>query len=332
LWIEILLGGEREMKKLFLVGLAVVLFSALCIGCAKKAKFPSRPLTLIVPTGAGGGSDTVGRKIASLVEKKIGQPINVNNVVGGGGVVGWERVKASPKDGYILMLSFGELNTIPHATDVTVRYDDFQPLILLNKSPSVLTVRSDSPWHTIEEFLADAKKEPGKIRIGTAGPTSVWSLGASAIEKECGVQFTLVPAETNAVSQSALLGGHIEALTVSDGEVTQYVRAGEMRIIGVLDDRRLDSYPNVPTFAESGYPGVASFTWRGISLPKGCPQEVIDYLYPIFKECAESQEFKEFMTTMNYPMLVLGPDEFQKAIDEWDVHFKNLLVALGWSK
>ncbi len=318
------------MKKIFSIALVLAMAVSMLAGCSGADKFPSKPINLIVPTGAGGGSDTVARKIAAMAEKKLGQPINVTNVVGGGGVVGWEQVKAAPADGYTIMLSFGELNTIPHMTkDVTIKYNDFQPLILLNKSPSVLTVRTDSPWYTIEDFIAYAKEHPGEIRVGNAGATTVWYLGAACIEKGCGVKLTHVAAQTNAESQAALLGGHIEALTISDGEVTQYVENGDFRIIGVLDDRRLESYPDVPTFEEAGYPGVQSFTWRGLSLPKGCPDEVVQTLYQVFDECASDPEFIGYMDEMNYPMLVLGPDEFQKAIDEWDVHFAKLIETVG---
>lgn len=324
--------AKRRIVSILIV--VAMLCSVMVLGGWSKAEkpFPNKPITLIVPTGAGGGSDTVARKIAALAEPKLGQPINVVNVVGGGGVVGWEQVKASDPDGYTIMLAFGELNTNPHMQDISITYEDFQPLILLNKSPSVLTVRTDSGWNSIEDFIAYAKDHPGEVRVGTAGAATVWAIGAGAIEKGCDVDLTLVSAETSAESQAALLGGHIEALTISDGEVSQYVKSGEFQIIGVLDDRRLEGFPDVPTFAEAGYEDVTSFTWRGLSLPQGVPEDVVNKLYEVFAECAASDEFKTFMTEMNYPMLVLDPAEFGTSLAEWDVYFEGMINELGMGK
>ena len=175
--------AKRRIVSILIV--VAMLCSVMVLGGWSKAEkpFPNKPITLIVPTGAGGGSDTVARKIAALAEPKLGQPINVVNVVGGGGVVGWEQVKASDPDGYTIMLAFGELNTNPHMQDISITYEDFQPLILLNKSPSVLTVRTDSGWNSIEDFIAYAKDHPGEVRVGTAGAATVWAIGAGAIEK-----------------------------------------------------------------------------------------------------------------------------------------------------
>jgi tripartite-type tricarboxylate transporter receptor subunit TctC len=314
---------------LFAVILVVIASQTVFAQGSKEADFPNKPLTVIVPTGAGGGSDTVARKSAALVEKIIGQPINVVNVVGGGGVTGWEQVKRSAPDGYTLMLAFGELNTTPHQMKLNISYSDFQPLICLNKSPSVLTVRSDSGWNTLDDFIAYAKANPGRIRIGTAGSTTVWALGAAAIEDVMGVKFTMAPLSTSAETQAALLGGHVEAVTLSDGEVAQYVNNGDFRILAVLDSQRVESFPDVPTFKELGHDGVESFTWRGIALPKGTPKAIVDKLYEAYAEAASSQEFKDFMQQMAYPMLVLDPQEFEIALGEWDEHFKNLIELMG---
>ena len=319
------------MKKGKWIAIAILLLvtATLFANGSSEDDFPNRPLTLIVPTGAGGGSDTVARKAAAMAESILGQPINVVNVVGGGGIVGWEQVKESEPDGYTLMLSFGELNTTPHQMETNIKYSDFQPLICLNKSPSVLTVRSDSGWNTLEDFLEYAKAHPGQVRVGTGGTSTVWALGVTAIEMACGVDLAIAPLSTSAESQAALLGGHIEALTFSDGEVAQYVKSGEFRILAVLDSERLQSFPDVPTFKELGYDGVESFTWRGISLPKGTPEPIVDKLYTAFKEVADSDEFKQFMSDMAFPLYVLDPAEFETTLAEWDDHFKALIEQMG---
>ncbi len=321
------------MKKCrrFLCVLVILMVTmvALFAGGGKENAFPNKPITVIVPTGAGGGSDTVARKSAALAEPILGQPINVVNVVGGGGVVGWEQVKKAKPDGYTIMLAFGELNTTPHQMNLSISYKDFQPLICLNKSASVLTVRTDSGWNTLEDFLKYAKANPGKIRVGTGGTSSVWALGVTAIEQACGVDLTIAPLSTSAESQAALLGGHIEALTFSDGEVAQYVRNGDFKILAVLDSERLESFPDVPTFAELGYKGVESFTWRGLALPKDTPQDVVDTLYAAFSKVANSEEFTKFMKDMAFPKYILGPKEFNDKLAEWDQHFSGLIKAMG---
>ena len=184
---------------------------------SSSADFPNKKFELIVPYSAGGGTDTVARSFADLAKDELGQPIGVVNREGGGGAVGMQNGANAKADGYTLSMVTGELLTLPHTGLAQFTYEDFKLVSLLNEDPAAITVRADAPWNTIEEFIEAAKTE--KLKVGNSGTGAIWHLAAAAFEKETGTTLNHVPFEGAAPAVTALLGGHIDAVSVSPAEV-----------------------------------------------------------------------------------------------------------------
>ena len=200
---------------------------------AETVDFPgNKQVSLIVPYSAGGASDTVARIYASELEQSLGTSIVVSNVTGASGAIGLEQVRNSNPDGYTIAsmlkaLGFTDLST-----------DDFRFIGRAMTIPAAVTVRADAPWDTFEDFVNYAKEHPGEIQVGNSGTGSIWHIAAASIEKECGVQFTHVPFDGAAPAVAALLGGNIQAVTVSPSEVKNNVDSGDFKVLCVLGESR----------------------------------------------------------------------------------------------
>ncbi|MDB5895427.1 MAG: transporter substrate-binding protein, partial [Rhodoferax sp.] len=206
---------------------ALTALTALGLGAAQaQSDFPTRPIELVVPFQPGGGTDALARSFADATRKHMPQSMIIVNKPGASGAIGWQDVISAKPDGYRLAVVTVELTTLPHMGIGKFTYEDLQPIARLNADPAAITVRSDAPWNTIEEYLAAARKDPGKIGVGNAGNGSIWHLAASALEEKTGVKFNHIPFQGAGPAVLALLGGHVDSVAVSPAEVTTYVAAG----------------------------------------------------------------------------------------------------------
>jgi tripartite-type tricarboxylate transporter receptor subunit TctC len=178
--------------------------------------FPNKPIELVVPYPAGGGTDVLGRAFAQAAVKHLPQSLIVMNKPGASGAIGWADVLNGKPDGYKMVLLATDLMTQPNIGYTKITYEDFTPIARLNYDPAAITVRADAPWNTVEEFVAAAKK--GDFRIGNGGNGSTWHLAAAAIEDKTGAKFNHIPYAGAAPAILALLGGHLDAITVSAAE------------------------------------------------------------------------------------------------------------------
>ncbi|WP_449537552.1 tripartite tricarboxylate transporter substrate binding protein [Ferdinandcohnia sp. Marseille-Q9671] len=296
------------MKKKFLFLLIAIAF--VVAGCSsttkgtegevksdgdKKVNFPTKQVSLIVPYSAGGGTDAVSRAIATSAEEHLGQSIGVINKTGGGGAVGMTEGANSKADGYTLTMLTVEVTMLPHLGLTTTTHENFKPIAQFNFDPSSIVVPADAPYNTIEEFLAYAKENPGKVRIGNGGTGATGHLSAMAMEKATETEFNHVPFDGSAPAVTALLGGHIEAASVQPPEVLAQVNAGELKVLAIMANERLETLPDSPTFQEVGYDVGEIGVWRGVAVPKDTPDEVVSVLTDAFTKAAEEEEFKEFM-------------------------------------
>lgn len=291
---------------------------------AQAQEFPAHSVELIVPFAAGGGTDALGRAMSDALRKHLPQPLVVVNRPGASGAIGLNEVANSPADGYKLVLATAELVIIPHLGVTKVTYDKFAPVIQLNADPSAITVRADSPFNTIEEFLAAARAKPESIQVGNAGIGSIWHLAATALEDKTGAKFGHVPFNGANPAVLALLGGHIDAVAVSPAEVGQYVAAGKLKTLAVMADQRVKDFENVPTFKERNI-DLSIGTWRGIAAPKGTPQAVLDKLGAAFRQAAAEDSFKAFMAKQNLGYVVADGASFEKVMARDNATFKALI-------
>lgn len=319
------------MKKA-LVLLLIGLFALSVAGCGGKTEtFPTKPVTLIVPWAAGGGTDAIARGLAKATEKPLGQTITVNNVTGGGGAVGHGAGLNAKNDGYTVTMITFELLSLPPQKLVPFTYKDYDLLMLLNADPAALTVKADAPWKTVKEFVEYAKANPGKVNIGNSGPGSVWQLAAGLMEDKTGIKVNHVPFNGAAPAVTDLVGGHIQAVTVSPAEVKGQVQAGKLKMLGIMADKRDPNFPDVPTFKELGIDCTFA-TWRGLAVPKNTPDAAKKKLADSFKKGYDSPEFQEFAKKASLGLAYEPADKFKAFLDESSKNVESVMKKLGLAK
>lgn len=299
---------------------------------AKAAtKFPEREVTIVVPFNAGGASDMTARIIAKGMEKELGKPVVVVNKAGGSGGVGMQSVATSTPDGYTL--SYIPVELVMHKTlklsDLEPKNFDFVGQTTL--VPAAVTVPADAPYNTIKEFIDYAKANPGKVRVGNSGAGSIWHIAASAIEQKTGADFNHIPFDGAAPAVTALMGKHIEAVTVNSGEVKAGVDAGKLKILAVMTEKRDPAFPNVPTLKESGY-DISLSGWGGFAAPKGTPKEVMDVLSNALQKAASTEEFKTFIASRGMIVDYKNAADFTKYVDSQYTFFNDLLSKMDLGK
>ncbi len=187
------------------------------------------------------------------------------------------------------MVTF-EIISLPPQGLVPFTYEDYALLMRVNMDPAAITVSADAPYNTLAEFVDYAKKHPGAIKVGHSGPGSVWEIGGSIFAEKAGIDLTFVPHDGAAPAVTALVGKHIQAVSVSPAEVRGQVEAGNLKMLAVMSDERLPDFPDVPTMTEAGYP-VSFGTWRGLAVPKNTPKDVQVVLHDAFKKGMDSAGF-----------------------------------------
>ncbi|GAA0357432.1 Bug family tripartite tricarboxylate transporter substrate binding protein [Bacillus horti] len=327
------MNNKKNLYRLMLVALLSILVLAGCSGgtggtAEDASNYPSKPIQLVVPYAAGGGTDAAARALVDAVKPHLTNDIGIMNKTGGGGAVGLADVSNASPDGYTLAMVTVELTTLPALGLAPFTPDDFTPIAQVNMDPGAITVRADAPWETAEEFIEHAKENPG-LRIGNAGSGSIWHLVAATIAQETGTQFSHIPYDGAAPAVIALLSGEVDAVTVSPGEVLSQVESGELKTLAVAAEERVDAMPDVPTMEEAGIGKIVSGTWRGIAGPKDMPQEIVEQLETAFTAAANEESFENFMGNAGLGILVRGSSDFQDWIQSNSESWNTIVEELG---
>lgn len=304
----------------------------LSLPTAHAADYPSRPIEVIVPSSAGGGTDVMARLFADAAKKNVPQPLIVVNKPGAGGGIGMTEAQRAPADGYKIGVIISELAIIPHLNMTKVTTADFIPIARLNGDPGVIAVRAESPYQTIDDLLAAARKQDGAVSMGNAGTGTIWHLAAAAVEQKTKVRFNHVPFQGAAPSVGALVGGHVDAITVSPAEIGSHVAAGKVRVLVAMAEQRLPApYDKVSTFKEKGVDLVVG-TWRGLGVPLNTPPEVVKYLRDATRKTAEDPAFREALVRANLQPAYMEGEQFQAFMNSQSVYFKSLLASVDLKK
>lgn len=306
--------------------LGMLCAAALPAAAFAQAPYPAKPVELVVPYSAGGGTDVLGRAFALAAAKHLAQPIIVINKPGAAGAIGWADVLNSKEPGYKMALLATDLMTQPNLGLTRITYQDFTPIARLNYDPAAITVRADAPWKTVEEFLAAAKQ--GDFRIGNAGNGSTWHMAAAAVESKAGVRFSHIPFGGGNPAALALLGGHIEAVTISASEVYSHVAAGKLRLLAVMSDQRIKGFENVPTLKERGL-DVQIGTWRGLGVPRNTPPAIVSALRTMAAQTAQEPSLREALDKQNMGYAYADGDSFGKVMANDHAFYKELIQKLG---
>jgi tripartite-type tricarboxylate transporter receptor subunit TctC len=307
---------------------AIILSWSLAVAMpVPAAEFPTKEVQIIVPYAAGGATDLVFRALAASTSKYLGRAVVVVNKPGGGGTVGVTEAMQARADGYTLLTAITPLTILPHQVKTAFTYRDFDPVINVVQDPAMFQVRSDAPWKSLKEFLDYARKNPGLITVGNSGAGGGVHLIALAFEKAAGVSFNHIPFAGGGPSVTALLGGHINAVSVSPPEGIPHVKAGKLRIIALFSEKRMPDFPEVPTVGEQG----VEFTmgqWRGLAAPKGTPPEVIQKLHDAFKQGMGDPAFVKNAADMSVALAYLGPAEFGKLMAADHERYAKLVAEI----
>ena len=301
---------------------------------AHGAEYPERNISVICPFGAGGGTDLATRALAENAKQHLNNvEIVVENKTGGAGAIGLVAAMTSNPDGYTLnsicmeMLTLSKLGLAPAELTPAA----FVPLANVNMEPAAITVRKDAPWNTLKEFIEDAKKRPGAISLANAGTGGIWHLAAIGLELRSGASFKHIPYEKGAVEAlPAVLGGHVDAVGVSASEVSANVASGELRILGVASEKRLEAFPNVPTYAEQGYDLKIS-AFRGIGVPAGSkdkpiPAAIVKKLQDAFYKSAVSENCKTMIKNAKLTYTPMNAEETSKMIVDQETLFDQIIA------
>ncbi|MDB5895236.1 MAG: transporter substrate-binding protein [Rhodoferax sp.] len=322
------------MKSLrnFLPAAAITLAATFSAVSTFAADYPNHPIEVIVPSSPGGGTDVMTRLYAETAKKYVSQPFVVSNKPGASGAIGMSEVQRAPADGYKIAVLISELAIIPHLGMTKMTVADFIPIARLNGDPGMIAVRTESPYQTIEELIEKTKKEPGSVSMGNAGTGSIWHLAAAAVEDKTGAKFNHVPYQGAAPSVAALVGGHVDAITVSPAEIGQFVIAGKVRVLVSMADRRLAApYDKIATFKEKGTDLVIG-TWRGLGVPLNTPPETVQVLREVTRKVAEDPMFRDGLIRGNLLPAYMDGEQFQAFMNSQSAYFKKLTASLNLQK
>jgi tripartite-type tricarboxylate transporter receptor subunit TctC len=283
------------MKKFVATFVAGIAIAGLSFS-ASAGSYPEKPITFVVPYSAGGSSDTLVRGMQPFLEKAMGATIVPKNITGGGGAVGMSQALFSSKaDGYTVTLPSNAVFGLEGLGNVPWKHEDFDTIARIITEDYSITVRADSPWKTLDEFVAFAKANPGKIKMGFSGFGSSTHIVAAAFADQFGLEFQFVPYKGGSKTVAATMGGHIDANTHHPAETKAGVDAGKLRVLATMGPKRSNLYPDVPTMQELGHEWVVS-QWRGISMPKGVSDEVKAKWEDALKKVTADPDFQKFIT------------------------------------
>lgn len=252
-----------------------------------------KSIEFICPWAAGGGADGNARQIGAVVGEMVGQTVTVSNQTGGSGAVGFSAIMNADPDGNTIGIITAELNTLPPQGLVTFTFEDMYPLIRLCTLPSVVAVRADSPFNTLQELVDYAKANPGKLKVGTVGTGSIWHICAAKLMSVAGIELTTVPYDGAATAATAMLAGEIDLTTTELSTSHAYVQSGDMKILGIMSEERLPDYAEYATCREQGFDCVGG-SFQGMFCPNDVEPEVKAAWEALLTEAYESEAYQTY--------------------------------------
>ena len=300
--------------------LSVPLLMSLGPSKALAKKYPRRPITLICPWGAGGGTDAVSRILATLLKQELGVPVNVVNRTGGSGAVGHTVMATARPNGYTLGLATLEL-TMMHWMGLTkVTYRDVTPVAMVNIDPAAINVRTDASWKTYGELTEYVKRNPGKLLCSGTGQGGSWHLAMAGWLKAEGLDpkaVKWIPSKGAAPALQDLMAGGIDMSTCSLPEAATLIDAGKVRPLAIMAEERDPKFPDVPTLRQMGIDWTCG-AWRGVVAPKGTSPDIVAVLEKSLAKVVKSADFIKFMQNRGYGVSWLDSKAFAKKIAESD--------------
>lgn len=325
----------RLMSKLLGIFVSVLTLMLSVVSTSAMAAYPERPVTLIVPWSAGGGTDATGRMIASLLEKELGQPINVVNRTGGSGVVGHSAIATAKPDGYTIGVATVEIGMMHWAGLTELTGKDYTPIALYNYDAAGFLVRSDSPWNSVQDAIDAIKADPGKHKASGTGQGGIWHLAMAGLLNTADISpdaAPWVPSKGAAPGLQELAASGVDIVTCSIVEASALIDAGKVKALAIMDTDRNAAFADVPTLIEAADLDWQMAAWRGLAGPKGMPEDVTATLTVAFEKVWNSDEFQEFMKGRGFGLVWKPGAEFSEWMDSSDAALGSVMSAVGLAK
>ncbi|VIO75476.1 Bug family tripartite tricarboxylate transporter substrate binding protein [Bradyrhizobium ivorense] len=313
----------------------VGLIAALAAPPSRAADYPARPIKLIVPYAAGGPTDVLGRLVGEYLGRDLKQVVVVENKAGAQGAIGAEAVARSDPDGYTLFVTAASIFVLNPLLYKKLPYDpmkDFRLLAVITDAPMIMEVHPSVPAKTIAEFVAYAKKNPGKLNFGSAGTGGTVHLAGEMFKQMAGVEMTHVPYKGAGPALTDLLSGNIQLMFDTLGTALPPVKSGMLRPLGVSSTQRIPDLPDLPTIAESGYPDYAVSVWYGIAAPSKVPDEIAGKVKASLDRALNDEAFRASLLKIGFPPLQpKSQAEIDKFVDTDRARWAGVVKALNIS-
>ncbi|WP_245452811.1 tripartite tricarboxylate transporter substrate binding protein [Bradyrhizobium sp. C9] len=323
---------RRRASSAFIVALTALLTVALP---ARAADYPTRPIKLVVPYAAGGPTDVLGRIVGEYLGRDLKQVVVVENKAGAQGAIGAEAVARSDPDGYTLFVTAASIFVLNPLLYKKLPYDpakDFRLLSVITDAPMIMEVNPSVPAKTIAEFVAYAKKNPGKLNFGSAGTGGTVHLAGEMFKQMAGVEMTHVPYKGAGPALQDLLSGNIQLMFDTLGTALPPVKSGMLRALGVSSTERIPDLPDLPTIAESGYPGYAVSVWYGIAAPSKVPDEIAGKIKASLDRALNDEAFRASLVRIGFPPLrVKSQAEIDRFVGADRARWAGVVKALNIS-
>jgi len=277
-------------------------------------EYPEKAITVVVPFPPGGVADTVARPLAEAMSRELKQPVVIDNKSGAGGAVGIGHAARASGDGYTLLLSLSSISILPEADKILERkplfqLDQFKPIARITADPTVLVVRAESPWRTLEDFIADVRRKPAGYNYGSSGNYGTMHVPMEMLKSAAGFRMTHIPYAGAGPAVIALLGGHVDAISSGPASVVQHIRAGRLRALAHWGDAPLATLPGVPSLKERGY-NVQFAQWSALFAPAATPDPVIEKLRVTMRKLLTDPALQQTILNAGSPIAYMDAPQF----------------------
>ncbi|MEC8896125.1 MAG: tripartite tricarboxylate transporter substrate-binding protein [Planctomycetota bacterium] len=307
--------------------LTIIAASLLTWGCDRGGAYPNRPVTIICPWSAGGGTDGLSRQMAIFLEQKLGPRFNVINETGGEGVTGHSTGALATPDGYTLTMMTAELNMLHWRRMTPIDASHFRTLMVLNCEPAAIIVPADSPWKTVRDLEKAIGENPGKLKASGTAKGGTWHLAFAGWLAKAGLPISAVkwiPTRGASPSLQELMAKNLDLVCCSLPEAQALIQGGNLKGLGVMADERIKGFDDVKTFKEQGVDWTL-VGWRALGVPSDTPAEVIETLMKALRDIVASDEFAGFMKAGNYNVSIREGEEARETLDSMDREMGKLL-------
>jgi tripartite-type tricarboxylate transporter receptor subunit TctC len=319
------------MNRRFTLLAALLLSSA--FSAIAQGSWPTRSITMIVPFPPGGLADLVARPVAEAMSRELGQPVVIENKGGAGGGIGMGLAAKAKPDGYTILMALSSLTVLPEADVILGRspmflLNDLRPVARYTADPTVLAVRADAPWKSVQEFVDDARKRPGAINYGSSGNYGTMHVPMEILTQTTGTKLTHVPFTGAGPAVVALLGGQIDAVSTGPATVLQHVKAGKLRVLGHWGNGKLASMPDVPSLKDAGF-NAEYAQWSGLFIPSATPEPIAQRIRAAARAAAQDAKVKEIILGAGSPVQFQDSPDFEKYVQADAKRMVDVVKKIG---